>query len=172
MFFVDLSSEFSTISPIKPNWNFNAGLESHTVAVTPPSLQCSKGDPPQSYVLSSLLLILYTYHCTASHQENSIIMFDVNTTIICHITNSNKLILGGSHQTYRKNLLLILSLCPKGHLCPASMTTAPLHSPHREVLWEPDPEEYKEPSASHLNLCSLHIEPTAPQTTPSPPPST
>ena len=58
---------------------------------------------PQGFVLSPLLFTLYTHECTHRHQENSIVKYANNTTIIGRIINNDE----GSYQEGISNLLLI-----------------------------------------------------------------
>ena len=107
LLFVDFSSAFNTILPVKLVQKLcDLGLSPHTCnwikdflsnrpqsvrsgRHTSPTLTLSTGSP-QGCVLSPLLYSLYTYDFTPTHSSNSIIKFADDTTVVGLIRRGNE----------------------------------------------------------------------------------
>ena len=103
MLFVDFSSAFNTISPMKLIGKLNTGLEYNSLHldIGPPHKQTSESSDwhsnsstlilrsgaPQGCVPSPLLFKLCTHDFTPSHTENSILKYVDDYTVICRLMN-------------------------------------------------------------------------------------
>ena len=60
-------------------------------------------------MLSPLLYSLFTHDCVATHASNSIIKFADNTTVVCLITNNDKI-------AYREEVTALAEWCQENNL--------------------------------------------------------
>ncbi|KAF7640927.1 hypothetical protein LDENG_00005030 [Lucifuga dentata] len=121
MLFVDYSSAFSSINPIKPvNKLQTLGLGAlfcHWIKdflINRPHHHSSSTitlstSVPQGCVLSAALYSLFTHDCTPSHNSNTLIKFADDTTIVGLITNNNE-------TAYREEVQTLTTWCKDNDL--------------------------------------------------------
>ena len=126
MLFIDYSSAFNTIIPLKLdtklkslglnsslcNWILDFLTERRQVVkmgtMTSAPLTLSTG-APQGCVLSPLLYSLYTHDCVASFNTNQVIKFADDTTVIGLITNDDE-------TAYRREVEILELWCQENNL--------------------------------------------------------